>query len=253
MERENIIYGFHSAEEVIHKDPRRVNHIWVPQGRRNPRLKQLLERAHVHRIPIKVVDKHALSRLAGNARHQDIVLELSPYKYFDADELLDNIQKNSLFCILDEIQDATNLGTLIRTMEGAAVQGVFLPERRSASITAVTHRLSAGALEHVKVARVVNLARLMEVMQGKGIRVICADASTTKLWYEADFRGPVAILVGNEYKGARRLLKDKSDERVRIPMLGKVQSLNVNVATAILLYEAVRQRRSSGQDTEKRG
>jgi 23S rRNA (guanosine2251-2'-O)-methyltransferase len=169
-------------------------------------------------------------------------VELSPYKYFDADELLAQVNEQSLFCILDEIQDATNLGTLIRTMEGASVQGIFMPERRSAAVTATTHRMSAGALEHVKVARVGNIANLIEKMQSKGIRILCADAAATKLWHEADYTGPLAILVGNEQKGVRRLLKDKSDELVRIPMLGKLQSLNVNVAAAILLYEAVRQR-----------
>ena len=242
MARDGLIYGFHSAEEVILKDPKRVNHIWVPQGKHSPRLKELLQKAHLNRIPIKVVDKQALHRLVGNVRHQDIVLELSPYKYFDSDDLLERTNQNSIFCILDEIQDSTNLGTLIRTMEGAGVQGIFLPERRSAAITAITHRLSAGALEHVKVARVVNLAHLIELMHERNIRVICADAATTRLWYEADYSGPIAILIGNEYKGVRRLLKDNSDELVRIPMLGKVQSLNVNVAAAILLYEAVRQR-----------
>ena len=119
---------------------------------------------------------------------------------------------------------------------------MFLPERRSASVTAVTHRLSAGALEHIKIARVVNLANLIDAMKQKGIRVVCADAAATKLWYEADYSGPVAITVGNEQKGVRRLLKEKSDDLVRIPMLGKLQSLNVNVAAAILLYEVVRQR-----------
>lgn len=243
MSRENIIYGLHSAEEVIRKDPRRINQIWVQEGHRNPRLKKLLDEAHQLRVPIKIVDRQTLARLTGNARHQDLALELSPYSYWDAEDLLAEVNDQTLFCILDEIQDATNLGTLIRTMEGAGVKGIFMPERRSAAITAVTHRLSAGALEHVRVARVVNLAHLIDRMHEMDIRVICADASASKLWYEADLTGPVAIVVGNEFKGVRRLLKEKSDELIRIPMLGKVQSLNVNVAAAILLYEAVRQRR----------
>ena len=243
MARENIVYGFHSAEEIIRNEPGRINHIWSISGPRNNRLRKLLDLAHQHRIPIRVVDKKALTRLAGTTHHQDIVLETSPYEYFDPDDLLSRADELSLFCILDEIQDATNLGTLIRTMEGAGVSGIFLPERRSASVTATTHRLSAGALEHVKIARVKNLANLIDAMHEKGIRIICADASASKLWYEADYSGPIAILVGNEQEGVRRLLKEKSDELVRIPMLGKVQSLNVNAAVAILLYEAIRRRR----------
>jgi 23S rRNA (guanosine2251-2'-O)-methyltransferase len=241
MRDSNLIFGFHAAEEAL-RDPRRVNQIWTSSGHRNARLKGLLEDAHQKRIPIKIVDRQALTRLAGGPHHQDLVLDISPYRYVDPDDLLNEVKDDSIFCILDEIQDATNLGTLIRTMEGAGVQGAFLPERRSASITAATHKLSAGALHHVKVARVVNLANLIDEMHEKGIRIICADASAEKVWYDADYSGPIAILVGNEQKGVRRLLKEKSDELVRIPMLGKLQSLNVNIAAAILLYEAIRQR-----------
>jgi 23S rRNA (guanosine2251-2'-O)-methyltransferase len=239
---DRIIYGFHSAEEALKNQPRSIHQMWVSAGHHSPRLHRLIQEARRHNVPVKVVDKAALTRLAENIHHQDIVLELSSYQYHDAEDLLGCVTEQSLFCILDEIQDATNLGTLLRTMEGAGVDGVFLPERRAAAVTAATHRLSAGALEHVRIARVVNLARLIEQMQDKGIRVICADASAPKLWHEADYTGPIAILVGNEQKGVRRLLKEKSDELVRIPMKGKLQSLNVNVAAAILLYEVLRQR-----------
>jgi 23S rRNA (guanosine2251-2'-O)-methyltransferase len=242
MPRENILYGYHSAEEIIKNQPRRINHIWTVSGHRTDRLKRLLDLAHEEKIPIRIVGKEALSRLAGTQHHQDIVLEVSPYRYHEAEELLENAGKDSMFCILDEIQDATNLGNLVRTMEGAGVDGIFLPERRSATVTAATHRLSAGALEHVKIARVKNLANLMEQMKERGIRVICADAAAEKLWCEADYSGPIAILVGNEQKGVRRLLRERSSESVRIPMLGKLQSLNVAAAAAVLLYEAIRQK-----------
>jgi 23S rRNA (guanosine2251-2'-O)-methyltransferase len=221
-----------------------VNHVWIAQDQRSHRIKQILDLAKSNGIPVTHTQSNALARLAGDAHHQGIVLELSPYQYHDAENLLDEINDTTMFCILDEIQDATNLGTLIRTMEGAGVNGVFLPDRRSASITSVTHRLSAGALEHIKVARIGNIAQWIEKLQEKNVRIICADANATKLWHEADYSGPIAILVGNEQRGVRRLLKEKSDELVRIPMLGKLQSLNVNVAAAILLYEAVRQRNS---------
>ncbi len=241
MTQQTLIYGFHAVEEAL-RDPRLINQIWTASGHRNSRLKRLLEEAHQKKIPIKIVDRHALARLAGTSHHQDLVLEISSHRYLEAEELLAEVKEDSIFCILDEIQDATNLGTLIRTIEGAGVQGVFLPERRSAAITAVTHKLSAGALHHVRVDRFVNIANLMDQMKEKGIRIICADSSAQKMWHEADYSGAIAILVGNEQKGVRRLLKEKSDELVRIPMLGKVQSLNVNVAAAILLYEAIRQR-----------
>jgi len=236
------VYGFHSAEEAIRNHPDRVNRIWIAQDHQNNRIKQILNLAKSHRLLVTPVESNALARLAGNSHHQGIVLELSPYRYPDPHELLNDINDKTLFCILDEIQDATNLGTLIRTMEGAGVNAAFLPERRSALITSMTHRLSAGALEHVKVARIGNVAQWMDVLKDKGVRIICADASAEKVWHQADYSGPIAILVGNEQRGVRRLLKEKSDELVRIPMLGKLQSLNVNVAAAILLYEAVRQR-----------
>jgi 23S rRNA (guanosine2251-2'-O)-methyltransferase len=224
-----------------------VNHVWVAQDQRSHRIKQILDLAKSNGIPITQIQSNALARIAGDAHHQGIVLELSPYQYFDAGELLDEVNDNTLFCILDEIQDATNLGTLIRTMEGAGVTGVFLPDRRSAAVTSTTHRLSAGAVEHMKIARIGNVAQWMEKLQERGVRIIGADANASKLWHEADYSGPIAILVGNEQRGVRRLLKEKSDELVRIPMLGKLQSLNVNVAAAILLYEAVRQRHLPGK------
>ena len=236
------VFGFHSAEEALRNHPDRVNHVWIAQDQRSHRIKQILDLAKSKGIPVTHTQSNALTRLAGDEHHQGIVLDLSPYTYHDAETLLDEINDETLFCILDEIQDATNLGTLIRTMEGAGVTSVFLPDRRSAPITSITHRLSAGALEHVKVARIGNVAQWMEKLQEKSVRIICADANATKLWHEADYAGPIAILVGNEQHGVRRLLKEKSDELVRIPMLGKLQSLNVNVAAAILLYEAVRQR-----------
>ncbi len=243
MARENILFGFHAAEEALKKDARRVNQVWTSSAHSSSRLQRLIRTAREQKIPVHIVDSNALYRLTGNSRHQDIAVEVSPYEYQNADALLESVTDESIFCILDEIQDTTNLASLIRTAEGAGVQGIFLPDRRSAAVTSTTARLSAGALEHIKIARVGNLAQWIETMQQKGIRIICADSAATKPWYEADYSGPVAILVGNEFKGVRRLLKDKSDELVRIPMLGKVASLNVNVAAAILLYEAVRQRR----------
>ena len=245
MPEKNVYYGFHSAEEAIRERPERINQIWVSTARHTPRLKQLISEARRKNIPVKFADKHALARLARDAHHQDIVLEVSPYSYRDANDLMANITRESLFCILDEIHDANNLAALIRTMEGARVQGIFLPERRSASVTATTQRLSAGALEYVPIARVTNLANLIEELQQKGVHVICSDSAATKEWHEADFTGPVAIVLGNEQKGVRRLLKEKSDDLVRIPMLGKIQSLNVTATGAILIYEAIRQRQSS--------
>lgn len=242
MPREGILYGFHGAEEIIEHQPERINHIWTIRNG-SPRLKRLIATARSKKILISIVDPTVLTKLAGDSHHQDVVVEVSPYRYYRADQLLDTVTEESLFCILDEIQDVTNFAALIRSAEGAGVQGIFIPERRSAQVTAITYKLSAGALEHVKIARAGNLARLIEQLQEKNIRVICADASATKLWYEADCTGPIALLVGNEHHGVRRLLKEKSDELVRIPMRGKVQSLNVNVAAAILLYETIRQRK----------
>jgi 23S rRNA (guanosine2251-2'-O)-methyltransferase len=244
MSREGVLYGFHAAEETLKHESRRINHIWSTDDA-SPRVKHLISAARSQNIRVQIVDAAALTRLAGDSHHQGIVIEVSPYQYFSAEELLNDISSNSLFCILDEIQDVTNFAALIRSAEGAGVQGIFIPERRSAQVSSVTYKLSSGALEHVKIARVVNLARLIEELGEKGIRVICADSSAEKNWYEADYSGPVAILVGNEYRGVRRLLKEKSDELVKIPMRGKVQSLNVNVATAVLLYEAIRQRQSA--------
>lgn len=242
MRREGIVYGFHGAEEALKHQADRIHHVWTTP-RPSSRIQRLIHLAREKKLVVQVVDSLVLTKLAGDPHHQDIVLEVSPYRYFSAEELLSVIQPDSLFCILDEIQDVTNFAALIRSAEGAGVQGVFIPERRSAQVTSTAYKLSSGALEHVKIARVVNLARLIDELKERGVRVICADVSGRKLWYEADYSGPVAVLVGNEHRGVRRLLKEKSDELVKIPMLGEVQSLNVNVAAALLLYEAIRQRK----------
>ncbi len=241
MAREGILYGFHAAEEALKHQSERINHVWTSSDP-PARVRKIINEARKRRLPVQLVDSRALTRLAGSPHHQDIVIEVGPYRYYSQDQLLENVSDNSLFCILDEIQDVTNFATLIRSAEGAGVQGIFVPERRTALVTSVTSKLSAGALEHVRIARAGNLARLIEKMQQNGIRVICADASAAKLWYDADYSGPLAILVGNEHHGVRKLLKEKSDDLVRVPMIGKIQSLNVNVAAAILLYEAIRQR-----------
>ena len=243
MPREDILCGFHAAEETVRARPGRIHRIWVSLQGASPRLKRLIAEARSQKIPVQIVQRQALARIAGNTHHQDIVLEVSPYQYQDADEVLEDVRLDSLFCIFDEIQDVTNFASLIRTAEGAGVQAIFIPERRSAAVTSVTYRLSAGALEHLKIARVTNLADLILKLQERGVRVICADAAATELWYEADYSGSIAILVGNEFKGVRRLLKERSDQVVCVPMLGKVESLNVNVAAAILLYEVIRQRK----------
>ena len=241
MPREGIIYGYHGANEAIQHQAGKINHVWTTPHP-SPRIQRLIRAARDQRIPVQIVDSRVLTQIAGDPHHQDIVVEISPYQYHEAEDLIRDVQSDSLFCILDEIQDVTNFAALIRSAEGAGVDGIFIPERRSAQVTGMTYKLSAGALEHVRIARVVNLARLMERLAERGVRIICADASASQMWYEADLTGPIAILVGNEHSGVRRLLKEKSDALVKIPMRGKIQSLNVNVAAAILLYEAIRQR-----------
>lgn len=173
--------------------------------------------------------------------HQGVVAHLAPKRFQTLDEILDSAA-NPLFLILDGIEDPQNLGAILRTAEGAGVNGVFLPERRAAGLTDAVTSASAGAVEHVSICRVTNLVRTMETLKDRGLWFVGAEGGGERLWYEYDYRGPVGLVLGSEGKGLRPLVKKACDVILSLPLLGRISSLNVSAAAAVFLYEAVRQR-----------
>jgi 23S rRNA (guanosine2251-2'-O)-methyltransferase len=194
-------------------------------------------------ITVDVVDGASLEQLAGSPDHQGVVAQVDPFPYEDPESLLD--PDEALVVALDQVQDPQNLGAICRTAETAGVAGLVLPERRSAEVTAAVCKASAGAVEHLRVAQVRNLADFLELARKRGAWVYGADAGAPDLYTDIDYGGRTVIVLGGESAGLRPRVRGSCDRLVSIPMAGRTASLNVSAAAAVLLYEARRQRRAA--------
>jgi 23S rRNA (guanosine2251-2'-O)-methyltransferase len=242
------IYGLIPVLETLRVGHKQLEHIAIAEGARHERLRELLELAKRNRVPVHRVPRLALDRAVPGVTHQGIVARSAASHYRDADELLEQLgaQVNSankpLVLGLDAVEDPRNLGAILRTAECAGVGGVFIPERRAVGLTATVAKAAAGALEHVSVARVTNLVQLIEQLKQRNIWVIGAAADGTSEYTEWDWTVPSALFLGGEGTGLHRLVRERCDALVRIPVHGRIESLNVSVAAGIILYEALRQR-----------
>lgn len=224
----------------------RLRRLLVAEGARGAAVDQLLAAAAAAGIPVTRVPRAELDRMAATDRHQGVIGDAAPIAYADVDQLLARAGRRGeppLLLVCAEIQDPQNLGSLLRTADAAGVHGVIIPRHRSAALTPAVARASAGAVEHVPVARVINLARTLEELRRQGLWACALAADAERTLYEADLTGPLAIVVGSEGRGIPRLVREKCDFAVRIPMHGRIESLNAAVAGALVMYEAVRQRR----------
>lgn len=246
---EDMIIGKHAVLEAL-RSGRTVNKIWIAQGSNPQQISQVIDMARSAGVIYQFVDRRKLDQMVeGGARHQGVIAQVAPHEYASIDDLFAAAETRGeppLFVILDEIEDPHNLGSVLRTVECAGAHGVIIPRRRSAAITQATVKTSAGAVEYVPVARVSNLAQTIEGLKQRGVWIAGADAAAKSSAYEADLTGPLAIVIGNEGRGMSRLTRDKCDFLIKLPILGRIQSLNASVACGILLYEAVRQRMSLG-------
>lgn len=223
---------------------RSLTKILVAKGIRG-NLQPLLDLARERGCPVQFVPRAKLDDLGGGLNHQGIIAETAAWRYYELDELLEqiDIKGNPILLVLDGVEDPHNLGALLRSGECAGVSGVILPRRRSAQLTGTVARVSMGAIESVRVARVGNLAQTLDTLKEAGFWIAAADMSGQCYW-QVKWDFPVALILGGEGSGVSRLLKDKSDYVVSIPTLGRVNSLNVSVAGAVLLYEMLRQRKT---------
>jgi 23S rRNA (guanosine2251-2'-O)-methyltransferase len=190
------------------------------------------------------VPKHKLDLIAPG--HQGAVALLSPKEFSSLEEILGSA-KNPFLALLDEVEDPQNLGAIIRSAEGAGADGLLLPERHSAGLTESTLSVSAGAAEHIKIARVKNLAQTMDALKKRGLWLVGAEGGRPEKWYDFDYTVPVGIVLGSEAKGLRRLIREKCDKVLSIPLLGRISSLNVAAAAAVFFFEVVRQRTKNRQ------
>jgi 23S rRNA (guanosine2251-2'-O)-methyltransferase len=228
--------------ETVKHSPERVNKILIQEGAGRGKLGEIIGWAKKNRIPFFYLPSKKLKSI--DPHHQGAIALLAAKEYASLDTIL-NSSENPFLVLLDGIGDPQNLGAIIRTAEGAGVDGIVIPERRAALLTETVAVVASGALEHVKVARTKNLVRTMEELRKKEVWLIGDEEDGDGLWHDFDFTVPIGIVFGAEGKGMRRLVRQKCDKILSIPLLGKISSLNVAAAAAIFMYEVVRQRKSN--------
>jgi 23S rRNA (guanosine2251-2'-O)-methyltransferase len=244
------IYGVGPVLESLRARARRIERIVVADGVGHHRLREVLEAARKCGIPVRKEPRAGLDRLAGTTNHQGIIAIVSAAGYADADDLLSKANADTLFILLDGVEDPHNLGAIIRTAECAGATAVIIPERRAAHITEAVVKASAGATEYMRVARVTNLAHFIGELKEKGFWVVGVDQAARTAYRDYDYGGPLALVFGGEGQGLHRLVRDKCDVIVSVPMRGHIAALNVSVSVGIVLFEAVSKRASRTTLTE---
>jgi 23S rRNA (guanosine2251-2'-O)-methyltransferase len=242
-----IIYGRQPVRETLRAGRRQVFRLVLADGIKPTGIVgQILSLAERANVPTQTINRRELDKLSGEANHQGLAVEVSGYPYVALTDPLDaarQAQATAFLLLLDHIQDPQNLGSLLRTAEAVGIQGVVIPGRRAAGVTPAAVRASAGAAEHVRVAQVSNLVQAMDRLRKGGIWLAGLEAlPAAQLYTEADLSGPLGLVVGSEGRGLARLVRERCDFLIRLPMQGQVESLNAAVAGAIALYEARRQR-----------
>lgn len=248
------IYSRHGVRESLRAGRRRFQTLYIADGVEDaPILRDIRHLAAQVKVPLRSAARDKLNQVT--PQHQGVLLEAGPYPYADLDEVFARARERAeapFLLVLDALQDPQNLGTLIRTAEAVGVHGVVIPERRSAEVTPAVVNASSGAVEHMLVVRVVNLARTIEEIKHRDVWVSALDGGpgATPL-YAADLKGAAALVVGSEGEGVHRLVREKADFVLALPMHGRVESLNAAVAGSVALYEALRQRGAGNRDRDR--
>lgn len=247
----DIIFGIHAVSEALKSRERSFDYVAIAKDRTDPRIQRIIDDCRQSGIAVRFVPREEIDRETRTRTHQGVMAFTSRKKFSDLDEILDNKRGEHAFVlVLDGIEDPHNLGALMRSADGAGVDGVVIPARRAAGITGTVVKASAGASEHLSVARVVNIARTLEDLKERNVWVVGLDERGTQSYDELDYNMDVALVMGAEGKGLHDLVRKKCDLLVSIPMMGEVSSLNVSVAGGIVMYEALRQRRNAMKKIE---
>lgn len=228
--------------EALRANKRRIERIVISDSARHERLREVLDAARRANVPVRREPKQALDRLSNNANHQGVMAVIAAAKYADAEAILDSITSETIFILLDGVEDTHNLGAIIRTAECAGATAIIVPERRAAHLTEVVAKASAGAIEYMPVARVTNLASFIEQLKKRNVWVVGLDANGQMNYDQYDYNGATALVFGSEGAGLHRLVRERCDVIVSVPMRGKITSLNVSVTVGVVLFEAIRQR-----------
>ncbi len=242
---ETWIVGIHPVESALHQDAARVREVLIEQGARNPRLKALSDEARDLKVAVHARPRQQLDKLAGKARHQGVVAryEIPPARSeSDLPGLLEAAGNDTLFLVLDGVTDPHNLGACLRSAAAAGATAVIVPRDRAVGMTPVVRRASAGAAERMVLVEATNLARALRVLKDAGVWLVGLAGEAEASFYSMDLTGPIALVMGGEGEGMRRLTRETCDFVSRIPMPGAMESLNVSVAAGVALFETVRQR-----------
>ncbi len=238
------IEGRNSVLELL-ESGKDVNKIFVTRGEKHGSINKILGIAKERKIIVVEKDKKQMDEMAQEENYQGVIAIVPPFEYVEISDILEVAKERNedpFVIVLDGIEDPHNLGSIIRTAETAGVHGVIIPKRRAVSVNSTVNKASAGAVEHMKIARVTNISDAIEELKKAGLWVCGTAVDTNKYYYNQDLTGPLAIVIGNEGKGIGEKVKKNCDFLVKIPMKGKVQSLNASVSTGIVVYEAVKQR-----------
>lgn len=249
----HYIYGINAVTEALRARGRAFEWVGMAKERHDLRLQRLIEDCRRLGVPVRFLQRTELDRMAGNAAHQGVVAVTSAKQYSDLDDVVGAKRgEYSLVVVLDGVEDPHNLGAILRTADAAGADGVVIPERRAAAVTGTVTKVSAGASEHLPIAKVTNIARSVEELKDRNIWTVGLDEHGKQTYDTVDYKMDCALVLGAEGKGLHDLVKKKCDFLVSIPMLGKVSSLNVSVAAGIVLYEIVRQRRAGEAASNKK-
>lgn len=241
---EDKVEGRNPVMEVL-KSGREIDKILVQQGEKQGSIVRIISLAREKRIVIQEVAKQKLDMLSVTQNHQGVIAFVAAHEYVQVEDILkkaEEMKEPPFLVLVDEITDPYNLGSILRTANAAGVHGVIIPKRRAVGLTAVVAKASAGAVEYVPVAKVTNITQTIDMLKERRIWITGADIQGKEQYYEANLKGPIALVIGSEGKGISRLVREKCDFLVRIPMKGEIESLNASVASAIMMYEVFRQR-----------
>lgn len=241
---EDQVEGRNAVLELL-ESGKDVNKIFVTRGEKHGSINKILGIAKERKIIVVEKDKKQMDEMAQEENYQGVIAIVPPFEYVEISDILEVAKERNedpFVIVLDGIEDPHNLGSIIRTAETAGVHGVIIPKRRAVSVNSTVNKASAGAVEHMKIARVTNISDAIEELKQAGLWVCGTAVDTNKYYYNQDLTGPLAIVIGNEGKGIGEKVKKNCDFLVKIPMKGKVQSLNASVSTGIVVYEAVKQR-----------
>ena len=239
------VEGRNSVLELL-ESGKDINKIFVTRGENHGSIHQIIAKARERKIIIVEKDKKQMQEMAQTENFQGVIAIVPPFDYCEIDDILQeakNRNEDPFVLILDGIEDPHNLGSIIRTAETAGVHGIIIPKRRAATVNSTVNKASAGAVEHMKIARVNNITDAMNTLKEEGLWICGTDIATDKYYYDQDLTGPLGIVIGNEGQGMSEKVKKNCDFLVKIPMKGKITSLNASVSAGIVVYEAVKQRK----------